>query len=490
MSKPGLIRELDRNTAPDRALLGGKGASLVELIGLGVPVPPGFVITTAASGEYFEAGELPPRLLDELPAAIAAIEQRLGRGFGDEREPLLVSVRSGAPVSMPGMMDTILNVGLTTRTLPGLVAAAGGDERFGQDCFERLRKMYATSVDAGELPEDPHEQLRRSIVAVFESWNSKRAQLYRRFNKIADTGTAIVVQAMVFGNGDERSGTGVLFTRDPSTGQAQLYGDYLARAQGEDVVAGSHNTADLEGMRELLPECHAELVEYAARVEVHFGDLCEIEFTVERGKLWLLQARAGQRSAQAAIVAAVQLAEAGTIDRETAVARVKPEQLDEITRPTLDRDRLADATILATAIGASPGIAIGALAFDSAAAVELAAKGKNAILVRAETSPEDLEGIIACTGLLTLRGGKTSHAAVVTRGLGRPCVCGAEDLELDPERGELRNGDTVVQAGETISIDGDSGHVILDEAPVTEPSPPPETATLMEWMKQVAPLQG
>jgi pyruvate,orthophosphate dikinase len=243
-------------------------------------------------------------------------------------------------------------------------------------------------------------------------------------------------------------------------------------------------------MRELLPECHAELVEYAARVESHFGDLCEIEFTVERGKLWLLQARAGQRSAQAAIVAAVQLAEADVIDRETAVSRVRPEQLDEITRPTLDHDRLDAATVLATAIGASPGIAIGALAFDSAAAVELAAAGKTAILVRAETSPEDLEGIIACTGLLTLRGGKTSHAAVVTRGLGRPCVCGAEDLQIDPERGELRSGGIAVQAGETISIDGDSGHVILGEAPVTQPSPPPEAATLAEWMQQAAPAQS
>jgi pyruvate,orthophosphate dikinase len=490
MSESGLIRSLGRDTTPDRALLGGKGASLVELIGLGVPVPPGFVITTEASGEYFEAGELPARLVDELPAAVAGIEERLGRRFGDEREPLLVSVRSGAPVSMPGMMDTILNVGLSPRTLPGLIAAAGGDAAFGEDCFARLSKMYADSVDAeGELPEDPREQLRRSIVAVFESWNSKRAQLYRRFNKLADTGTAIVVQAMVFGNGDERSGTGVLFTRDPSTGEPHLYGDFLARAQGEDVVAGSHNTADLDGMRALLPECHRELAEHAARVESHFGDLCEIEFTVERGRLWLLQARAGQRSAQAAIVAAVQLAEAGVIDRETAVARVEPEQLEEITRPTLDRDRLDPATVLATAVGASPGIAIGALAFDSAAAVELAAKGENAILVRAETSPEDLEGIIACTGLLTLRGGKTSHAAVVTRGLGRPCVCGAEELQLDADRGELGASDVVIHAGETISIDGDSGHVILGEAPMTEPSPPPEAATLVGWMQQAAPGQ-
>ena len=486
MSEPGLIRSASTaNTAPDRALLGGKGASLVELIGLGVPVPPGFVITTAASGGYFEAGELPPRLLEELPAAIAAIEARLGRGFGDEREPLLVSVRSGAPVSMPGMMDTILNVGLTSRTLPGLIAAAGGDEALRpgllraaaqdvRDLGRRQRRAArgsaraAAPLDRRRLRE-LEQQARPALPPLQQAWPTPAP---RSSSRRWSSATATSAPAPASSS-----------PATPRPARPTLYGDYLARAQGEDVVAGSHNTADLEGMRALLPDCHAELVEYAARVEAHFGDLCEIEFTVERGKLWLLQARAGQRSAQAAIVAAVQLAEAGLIDRETAISRVNPEQLDEITRPTLDRDRLADATVLATAIGASPGIAIGALAFDSAAAVELAAYGKNAILVRAETSPEDLEGIIACTGLLTLRGGKTSHAAVVTRGLGRPCVCGAEDLQLDADRGELRSGDITVNAGETISIDGDSGHVILGEAPVTEPSPPPEAATLAEWMQ-------
>ncbi len=475
------IRLLSPELDPDRALLGGKGASLAEMMALGAPVPPGFVITTDACAAYAAEGGLPAALREGLDAAIAAIEAALGRRYGDPANPLLVSVRSGAPVSMPGMMDTILNVGLSPRTLDGFVAAHDGDAELGRDCFERLQKMYAASVPEGELPEDPRAQLEDSIAAVFESWNSSRAKLYRRFNKLADTGTAVVVQAMVFGNGDERSGTGVVFTRDPSTGAPGLYGDFLGRAQGEDIVAGSHNTADIDGMAATLPECHAELAGLAARVETSFRDLCEIEFTVERGRLWLLQARPGQRSARAAVVSAVQLAEARTISREEALARVAPEQLASILAPRLDPSRLDPEAVLATGVGASPGIGGGALAFDSAASVALAERGEKALLVRAETSPEDLEGIIACSGLLTLRGGKTSHAAVVTRGLGRPCVCGAEELELDPEAGELRAGATVLRAGETVSIDGESGRVIRGEAPIADPDPPTELATYEAW---------
>jgi pyruvate,orthophosphate dikinase len=475
------IRLLSSDLEPDRALLGGKGASLVEMMALGAPVPPGFVITTEACAAYAEEGGLPQALLDGLDAAIAAIESGLGRHYGDAAEPLLVSVRSGAPVSMPGMMDTILNVGLSPRTLQGFVDGHGGDEELGRNCFERLRKMYAASVPDGELPDDPRAQLEHSIAAVFESWNSSRAKLYRRFNKLEDTGTAVVVQAMVFGNGDERSGTGVVFTRDPSTGEPRLYGDFLGCAQGEDVVAGSHNTADIDGMAAVLPECHAELVELAAKIETSFRDMCEIEFTVEGGRLWLLQARPGQRSARAAVVSAVQLAEAGTIDRAEALRRVEPEQLASIMAPRLDPARLDPEAVLATGVGASPGIGGGALAFDSAASVALAERGEKALLVRAETSPEDLEGIIACNGLLTLRGGKTSHAAVVTRGLGRPCVCGAEELEIDAEVGELRAGGIVLRAGETVSIDGESGRVIRGEAPIADPDPPPELATYEAW---------
>jgi pyruvate,orthophosphate dikinase len=425
-----------------------------------------------------------------LAEAIAGLEAALGRRFGDPDDPLLLSVRSGAPVSMPGMMDTILNVGLTSATLPGFVAAAGGDEELGRDCLARLRRMYAASVEGGALPDDPREQLERSIEAVFASWNSKRAKLYRRFNKLADTGTAVVVQAMVLGNGDDRSGTGVVFTRDPSTGEPGLYGDFLARAQGEDVVAGSHNTADVEGMAALLPGCHAELLGLAGKVEAAFRDMCEIEFTVERGKLWLLQARPGQRSARAAVVCAVALAEAGTIDRDEAIARVTPEQLEKILAPRLDPDALDPGRVLTTGVGASPGVAIGPLAFDGAESAARERAGEPALLVRGETSPEDLEGIIAAAGLLTLRGGKTSHAAVVTRGLGKPCVCGAEELEIDREARELRAGGTVLKAGETISIDGESGRVIAGEAPIAAAERLPELDTLLSWSERLREAAG
>jgi pyruvate,orthophosphate dikinase len=485
-----MIQPLGPDVEADRELLGGKGASLVELMALGAPVPPAFAITTAACASYEEGTGLPAAVRDGLDAAIGGIEAALGRRFGDPADPLLLSVRSGAPVSMPGMMDTILNVGLSSATLPGFVAAAGGDEELGRDCLARLRKMYAASVAGGELPDDPRAQLERSIEAVFASWNSKRAQLYRRFNKLADTGTAVVVQAMVFGNGDERSGTGVVFTRDPSTGAPGLYGDFLARAQGEDVVAGSHNTADVAGMAALLPDCHAELAALAGRVEESFRDMCEIEFTVERGKLWLLQARPGQRSARAAVVCAVALAEAATIDRDEAVARVGEEQLEKILAPRLDPDALDPGRVLATGVGASPGVAIGPLAFDSAESSARETAGEPALLVRGETSPEDLEGIIASAGLLTVRGGKTSHAAVVTRGLGKPCVCGAEELEIDLAARELRAGGTVLAAGDVVSIDGESGRVIAGEAPIAAPERIPELDTLLGWSERLREVAG
>jgi pyruvate,orthophosphate dikinase len=485
-----MIQPLGPDVEADRGLLGGKGASLVELMALGAPVPPAFAITTAACVSYEEGAGLPAAVRDGLDAAIAGIEAALGRRFGDPADPLLLSVRSGAPVSMPGMMDTILNVGLSSATLPGFVAAAGGDEELGRDCLARLRKMYAASVAGGELPDDPRAQLERSIEAVFASWNSKRARLYRRFKALPDTGTAVVVQAMVFGNGDERSGTGVVFTRDPSTGAPGLYGDFLARAQGEDVVAGSHNTADVAGMAALLPDCHAELAALAGRVEESFRDMCEIEFTVERGKLWLLQARPGQRSARAAVVCAVALAEAATIDREEAVARVGEEQLEKILAPRLDPDALDPGRVLATGVGASPGVAIGPLAFDSAESSAREKAGEPALLVRGETSPEDLEGIIASAGLLTVRGGKTSHAAVVTRGLGKPCVCGAEELEIDLEARELRAGGTVLAAGDIVSIDGESGRVIAGEAPIAAPERIPELGTLLGWSERLREVAG
>lgn len=483
MTTAPLIESLDGSATADRRLLGGKGASLVELIKLGAPVPPGIVITTEACAEYFAAGELPARLLDELPTAIASIEERLGRGFGAADDPLLVSVRSGAPVSMPGMMDTILNVGLCPRTLPGLSAAIGAEDDFAGDCLARLRRMYEAAV--GEpLPDDPEEQLRRSVAAVFASWNSKRARLYRRFNKFEDTGTAVVVQAMVFGNRDRHSGTGVLFTRDPSSGERRPFGDFLGHAQGEDVVDGSHNTSDLAAMADLLPGAASELQGQAERVEAHFADLCEIEFTVESGRLWLLQARPGQRSPRAEVVTAVELAEAGAIDRAEALARVNRERIDEMRRPALDECRLDPDQVLTVATGVSPGVAAGRIAFDKESCVKLSEAGESVILVRPETSPEDLEGIIACTGLLTLSGGKTSHAAVVTRGLGRPCVCGAAELRLDAEAETLSAGDVVLGAGDQLAIDGDGGRVIRGEAPVSDPPPLPQLETYLRWSRE------
>lgn len=460
-------------------LLGGKGANLAELGRLGVPIPPGFVITTEACRAYLEHDELPPELMTQVRAAMGELEAQLGRTFGDTDNPLLVSVRSGAPISMPGMMETILNVGLGPATVDAF-AQAVGDPEVAADCLRRLTHMYTAAVEA-DLPDEPELQLEHSIAAVFRSWNTRRAKLYRRYHGSEDTGTAVVVQAMVFGNSGPRSGTGVLFTRDPSTGDREPYGDYLANAQGEDIVAGSHNADDLGHMKDLVPEAHAELLVTAERVERHFRDMCEIEFTVEDGRLWLLQSRAGQRSARASVRMAVQLVREGVIDPGEAIERVGVEELDALLHPHLDRERVAQATVVATGIAASPGLATGEVVLDGTRATELAARGHRLVLVRDETRPDDLEGILAATGLLTTRGGKTSHAAVVTRGLGRPCVCGAESIAIHLERRVLVMGDVEVAEGETISIDGDGGLVLRGAAPVVTPSPPEETAELLRW---------
>jgi pyruvate,orthophosphate dikinase len=468
----------------DTALLGGKGANLAELAKLGVPVPPGFVVTTAACRAYLEQGTLPDGLLEQARAALGELSAQLPRRFGDPASPLLVSVRSGAPVSMPGMMDTILNVGLSPRTLDGF-AASMGSATIAQDCLRRVTEMLG-EVTGEPLPDDPDTQLEQAIVAVFESWNSRRAQLYRRFNRIDDTGTAVVVQAMVFGNAGPGSGTGVAFTRDPSTGAPELFGEYLPGGQGEDVVAGSHNVGDLSGLLASDPAAHAELERLADLIEIHFGDMCEIEFTLERGALWILQSRSGQRSPLAAARIAVQLVEEGVIDRATAVERVDVEALEALSTPALEADALDPVTVLTTATGSSPGLATGVVVLDSGAAVERAAAGEDVVLVRPETTPKDLEGMIACTGLLTTRGGKTSHAAVVARGLGKTCVCGAAEIEVDVEARALRVGDTTVAEGDVLSLDGDGGRVILGAAPVVTTTPPAELADLRAWSAALA----
>lgn len=495
-------------------LLGGKGANLAEMTRLGLPVPPGFTITTDACRWYMQHGDTPPELAEQVRVALDAVEQRLGRRFGDPQDPLLVSVRSGAKVSMPGMMETVLNVGLNDETVRGL-AARSGSERFAQDSYRRLLQMFGRTVaeidaerfeevldriktqrgassdvelDAADLaevvaqfqrifveatgepfPQDPREQLRRSIRAVFDSWNAPRAVIYRNTERIRhDLGTAVNVCAMVFGNLDDRSATGVCFTRDPATGQSGVYGDFLVNAQGEDVVAGIRNTRSLPELEQVLPECYAQLTGIMDTLEAHYKDLCDIEFTIESGTLWMLQTRIGKRTAAAAFRIATTLVDEGVIDEDEALRRVSGDQLSRLMFPHFAEGSGAEP--ITTGLNASPGAAVGQVAFDSAAVTALARDHVPTILVRRETNPDDLAGMLAAAGVLTSRGGKTSHAAVVARGLGRTCVCGAEALEVDEKAKEIRMGGQVIaREGDVLSIDGTTGEVYLGEVPV-EPS--------------------
>ncbi|MFI5849348.1 pyruvate, phosphate dikinase [Micromonospora chalcea] len=497
--------EGDRSQAD---LLGGKGANLAEMTRLGLPVPPGFTVTTDACRAYLATGAPPDGLYEEINAHLREVEARLDRWLGDPRDPLLLAVRSGGRYSMPGMMETILDIGLNDTTVAGL-AARTGDERFAWDSYRRLIQMFGRTVhgipgdefehelaalratagpdgpSAGQLrdlvdtykkifarhvghdfPQAPHEQLFLAVRAVFESWHSERARIYRRQERIPDDlGTAVNVMAMVFGNLGPDSGTGVAFTRDPATGAPGVYGDYLSDAQGEDVVAGIRNTVPLTELARLDPESFHRLREIMATLERHYRDLCDVEFTIERGKLWMLQTRVGKRTAAAAFVIAAQLAEEGLITADEALTRVTGAQLAQLMFPAFDAAGAPEP--LAVGVGASPGAAVGRVVFDSAAA---AASTGPVILVRPETNPDDLPGMIAAVGVLTSRGGKTSHAAVVARGMGRTCVCGAEALTIDVERGEFTVGEHVVRAGEVISIDGTSGRIWLGEVPV-QPSP-------------------
>ncbi|MFG2058037.1 pyruvate, phosphate dikinase [Micromonospora sp. NPDC048930] len=497
--------EGDRSRAD---LLGGKGANLAEMTRLGLPVPPGFTVSTDACRVFLATGSPPARLFEEVNAHLREIEARLDRRLGDPHDPLLLAVRSGGRYSMPGMMETILDIGLNDVTVSGL-AARSGDERFAWDSYRRLIQMFgrtvhgvpaeefehelaavrATAGPAGptaaqlrdlvetdkkifarhvghEFPQAPHEQLFLAIRAVFESWHAERARIYRRRERIPDDlGTAVNVMAMVFGNLGPDSGTGVAFTRDPATGAPGVYGDYLADAQGEDVVAGIRNTVPLSELGRTDPVSFRRLREIMATLERHYRDLCDIEFTVERGTLWMLQTRVGKRTPAAAFVIAAQLVDEGLITADEALTRVTGAQLAQLMFPAFD---LAGAPEpVAVGVGASPGAAVGRVVFDAAAA---AAATDPVILVRRETNPDDLPGMIAAAGVLTSRGGKTSHAAVVARGMGRTCVCGAEALDIDPGRGEFTVGDRVVRAGEVISIDGATGRIWLGAVPV-RPSP-------------------
>ncbi|PTA47084.1 pyruvate, phosphate dikinase [Micromonospora sp. RP3T] len=492
-------------------LLGGKGANLAEMTNLGLPVPPGFTITTEACQAYLTTGREPDGLAGQIEAHLESLEREMGRRLGDPDDPLLVSVRSGAKFSMPGMMETVLNVGLNDRSVVGLSAQAGGNDRFAWDSYRRLIQMFGKTVcevpgeefehaldeakhakgtrndldlDADDLrglvdaykkifakhtgrefPQEPREQLDLAIRAVFDSWNAERAILYRRQERIpADLGTAVNVVSMVFGNLGPDSGTGVAFTRDPGSGAQGIYGDYLANAQGEDVVAGIRNTVPLQELEQLDKRSYDELLGIMARLEEHYKDLCDIEFTIERGKLWMLQTRVGKRTAAAAFVIAGQLVDEGLIDLDEALHRVNGAQLAQLMFPRFQLDH--DVPPVAKGIGASPGAASGKVVFTSARAVELAAEGESVILVRRETNPDDLNGMIAAKGILTSRGGKTSHAAVVARGMGKTCVSGADELEVNVPAKKFTVGGHTVGEGDVVSIDGTTGKVYLGEVPV------------------------
>lgn len=496
-------------------LLGGKGANLAEMTNLGLPVPPGFTITTEACKVYLDSGTEPAALRDEVSAHLDALENRMGKKLGQADDPLLVSVRSGAKFSMPGMMDTVLNIGLSDRSVRGLAEQAG-DERFAWDSYRRLIQMFGktvldvdgdlfeealekakeskkvaddTELDAADLkklvtrfkrivkteagrdfPQDPREQMDLAIHAVFDSWNTDRAKLYRRQERIPhDLGTAVNVCSMVFGNLGPDSGTGVAFTRDPASGHQGVYGDYLQNAQGEDVVAGIRNTVPLAELENIDRTSYEQLMAIMATLENHYKDLCDIEFTIERGHLWMLQTRVGKRTAGAAFRIATQLVDQGLIDEAEALQRVTGAQLAQLMFPRFDEQ--AKVAQVGRGIAASPGAAVGKAVFDSYTAVKWSRSGEKVILVRRETNPDDLDGMIAAEGILTSRGGKTSHAAVVARGMGKTCVCGAEELEVDTKRRRMTvPGGHVVEEGDLLSIDGSSGKVYLGEVPVV-PSP-------------------
>ena len=505
------VFDFSQGDMSQKDLLGGKGANLAEMTNLGLPVPPGFTITTEACRAYLADGREPDQLADEIAAHLRGLEERMGRRLGDPEDPLLVSVRSGAKFSMPGMMDTVLNIGLNDASVVGL-GRRHHDERFATDSYRRLLQMFGDTVlgvdgalfaeeldrvkarrgttadvdllteDLQELvvtfqrlirehagrdfPQDPSEQLELAVRAVFDSWNTDRARFYRRQERIPeDLGTAVNVQVMVFGNRGMSSGSGVCFTRDPASGSLGSYGDYLQNAQGEDVVAGIRNTIPLAELSEIDKASYDELLEHMATLEDHYRDLCDIEFTIEEGKLWMLQVRVGKRTAGAAFRIAKALVDEGRIDLDEALRRVTGAQLANLMFPRFDTS--GDHRPIAVGMNASPGAAVGKAVLDSATAVEWAARGEDVILVRKETNPDDLHGMVAARGILTSRGGKTSHAAVVARGMGRTCVCGAEAIEVDVASRSLRvRGGPTIAEGDVISIDGTTGEVFAGAVPV------------------------
>ena len=531
-----------------KAILGGKGANLAEMANIGLPVPPGFTITCQTCMEYANAGNTwPEGALDTIQEYREDLEARMGKKIGDAEDPLLVSVRSGAPMSMPGMMDTVLNLGLNDQSINGLIKQTD-NPRFAWDSYRRFiqmfsnvvmnldgdlfenaitamkhargaasdtdltaedlqelvsefKQIFAENVDAAaypslvvdgavQFPQDPSVQLQLAIEAVFGSWNNPRATLYRKQNKIADDlGTAVNVQSMVFGNKGNTSATGVAFTRNPANGEKEFYGDYLVNAQGEDVVAGIRNTSPIADLKNVdgLEEAGRELEEVFVTLENHFRDMCDIEFTIEQGKLWMLQTRVGKRTAAAALHIAIEMEKEGLISKEEAVMRVDPEQLDQLLHPQFDKNASYD--VVAKGLNASPGAAVGEAVFSAADAVAVAEAGRKCVLVRWETNPDDLAGMIAAEGILTSHGGKTSHAAVIARGMGAPCVCGVEALRIDAEKKQASvvGTDIVIKEGDMISIDGTTGSVVLGAVELVLPEMTGDLDTILEWADECAP---
>ncbi len=533
-----------------KMLLGGKGANLAEMTNLGLPVPPGITITTEVCKEYYQLGQqFPEGMWEQVLEGLKKIEAEMGKKFGDKENPLLVSVRSGAPVSMPGMMDTILNLGLNDETVEGL-AKSTGNERFAWDSYRRFIQMFGDVVmgiphdkferileekkkevgakhdvdltaedlkdivkrykelvkeETGkEFPQDPYEQLKMAIKAVFDSWNNPRAIKYREINKIPeDYGTAVNIVAMVFGNMGDTSGTGVAFTRNPSTGENVFYGEYLKNAQGEDVVAGirtpqpltkaQKTSDDQTSLEEEFPEVYEQLLKVRDILEKHYRDMQDIEFTIENGRLWMLQTRAGKRTAKAAVKIAVDMVKEGLITKEEALLRVDPFLINQLLHPMIDEEdrkkAIAEGRLIAKGLPAAPGAVSGKVVFTADDAVELTEKGEKVILVRHETSPEDIHGMHAAEGILTARGGMTSHAAVVARGMGKTCIVGAESIHVDYDRREFRVGDVVVKEGDVITIDGSSGEVFHGEIKTIPAQISGEFEELMNWADEIRTLQ-
>ncbi|NQS76964.1 MAG: pyruvate, phosphate dikinase [Peptococcaceae bacterium] len=523
----------EEGSAEMKNLLGGKGANLAEMTNIGLPVPPGIIITTEACKEFSAGGQkFPAGLEEQVKGKIAALEGKLGKKFGGSINPLLVSIRSGAPVSMPGMMDTVLNLGLNDITVKAL-SKNTGNERFVLDCYRRFINMFGDVVmgiehskferildrqktraqvisdnqlsgrewqkvieeykklitrEADmEFPQDPMEQLFMTIYAVFNSWNNDRAVVYRKIHKIPDDlGTAVNIQAMVFGNLGDDSGTGVAFTRNPSTGEKKLYGEYLINAQGEDVVAGIRTPQPIAALDQDMPDIFKQFAQICRLLETHYRDMQDIEFTVEQGKLWILQTRNGKRTAQAAIKIAVDMVQEGLITKEEALLRIEPGQLDHLLHHRIDPAAKLD--IVAAGLPASPGAASGMTVFDADMAEKLGQEGKKLVLVRTETTPDDIHGIMHAQGILTSRGGMTSHAAVVARGMGKPCVCGCEALQIDYDKQEFKIGDLVVKQGDVISIDGATGNILTGEVPMIAPGLSTEFQQLLDWADQIRTL--